>query len=277
MVPRVRPARRVRLTAAAVCALAVLAGALVVPASSRPSGRPSDVAGPPLVPTGPVTWSQEWGQTQTQCADGLLRSSAGQSSFSLAGEGADRCESIPSMPELSEGTDLWFTFETMVDPGFPTVAGWQVLAQLKNDGSGSPPVSLAVEQGGSQYVLTGGFGHPDGSRHYQLRLGPVQPGAWVSWAMHVHFSTDPSRGAVSVVRDGVLLVDAYRPAGGTIYPARSTSGADPNSAEVAIDYLKFGYYRDATMTIPATVHHRGWSVIGHLPTAQEQLFTRNGA
>jgi hypothetical protein len=209
--------------------------------------------------------------------DGHLRGSAGHSSFSLAGDGADRCESIPTMPELTEGTDVWFTFETMVDPGFPTMAGWQVLAQLKNDGSGSPPVSLAVEQGGAEYVLTGGYGHPDGSRHYQLGLGPVQPGTWVSWAMHVHFSTDPSRGAVTVVRDGVRLVDSYRPPGGTIYPARSASGADPNAAEAAMDYLKFGYYRDAAITLPGTVHHRSWSVIGHLPTAEEQLFTRDGA
>lgn len=160
--------------------------------------------------------------------------------------GGARNEVVPDFSTLREGDDLHFGFSTFLVPGFPVDAGWQVLTQWKNDGTGSPPISLSVEQG--RFVLDGGWGHPGGHRfHYQRDLGPAVAGVWHRWVFHIRFSEDPTSGFAQVWRDGRQVLARFSPPGGTLYP-------DLNS------YLKTGYYRDERIGVAGTVVLDDWRI-----------------
>jgi hypothetical protein len=152
--------------------------------------------------------------------------------------GGNRNEIVPRLRVLRPGDDLWFAFSTGLAPGFPVDAAWQVVTQWKNQGEGSPPLELAV--GGGDYRLSGGFGHPQGPRRFSRSLGPAVAGRWDDWVVHVRFSADPAVGFVEVWRGGRLVLPAFAPPGGTMYPG-------------AASYLKIGYYRNPEIDVAGTL------------------------
>jgi hypothetical protein len=160
-----------------------------------------------------------------------------------------RAEILPAFPDLREGDDLYFRFSTMLAPGFPTDAVWQVITQFKQNFDGSPPLSLNVEQG--QYRVEGGYGYPGGSRQFIANLGEASTGVWVSWVMHVKFSTDPRVGFVELWKDGAVALSRYFPPGGTLYPG-------PNGVDAS--YVKTGLYRDPTIDQRGTIYFADWSI-----------------
>lgn len=164
-----------------------------------------------------------------------------------------RSEVEPEVPNLRPGDDLYFGFSTLLDDGFPVDEEWQVLAQWKNKGEGSPPVSLNVAEG--QFFLEGGAGHPDGPMQYDVPLGEAVPGEWVDWVVHIRFSPDPTQGFVEVWRDGRLLLAPYYPASGTMYPL-------DGEPEAARSYVKLGYYRNGDIATPGTVYFDNWVIGG---------------
>lgn len=177
----------------------------------------------------------------------------GVSHFQLP-SGRGRCEIIPRMPHFVEGDYYAFQFEMYLDSGVPTRADWQVLTQWHTElATGSPPVALAVEQWGTDFVLTGGWGHPFGDAGYQISLGPVEREIWIKWVIVVRFSRDASTSTVTVTRDGEPVLDSYHPPTGTLYPS-------VEQEQSQFGYLKVGYYRSRSINEDASIQHRGWRV-----------------
>lgn len=163
--------------------------------------------------------------------------------------GQQRAELVPEWRNIVEGDDLWVAFAVYLAPGFPTTVAWQSIAQFKNTALGSPPLELDVESG--QFYLSGGYDHPDGNRSmpYQQLGGGAVTGQWVDWLLHVKFSSNPTVGTVDIWRDGVQVLTAYKPPGGTLYPSQES-------------YVKMGIYRSpslSTASIP-TLYMDEWKI-----------------
>lgn len=157
-----------------------------------------------------------------------------------------RAESVPEIPVIRPGDDLWFAFATRLEEGVPLdTTAWQVLAQWKDEGDGSPPLALYLRDG--RFHAGGGYGNPGGGRAEERDLGAATTGRWVDWVFHVRFSSDPAEAYVSVWRDGRLALDRWAPSSGTLYPGLGS-------------YLKLGYYRSADIRTDASVLHDDWRV-----------------
>ncbi|MDN5750555.1 MAG: heparin lyase I family protein, partial [Pseudonocardia sp.] len=172
---------------------------------------------------------QQAGSPEPEIVSDPVRDGETAVAFTIPG-GGQRNEVLPG-PEFSEGDERWFGFSTFLQDGFPTDAGWSLIAQWKNDGTGSPPLELSVE--GGQYALSGGYGHPDGAQTWSEPLADAVTGAWVDWTFHIVFS-DGADALVEVWKDGEAILTGFSPAAGTLYP-----GLD--------SYLKLGYYRDTAI------------------------------
>lgn len=155
--------------------------------------------------------------------------------------GGRRAELEPNIDVQQEGDDLWFGFAWYLPPDFPVnTPGWQVLAQWKNAGEGSPPVELKV--GNGQFQLDGGAGGEDPQETYFTQpIGPARAGLQTNIVVHIVFSTDPTKGQVDVWMNGQQRVAAFRPEGGTRY-------------ESADSYLKTGIYRDTAISEPSVLY-----------------------
>jgi hypothetical protein len=162
-----------------------------------------------------------------------------------------RCENVADFPKFQEGQEYYFSFSTHLPPEVPIDSGeWQVIAQWKNDGLGSPPLALALSTG--RYQLTGGYGWPGveaptQSRLSSMDLGPAQHSTWDRWVVRVLFSSDAAVGSVDAWRNGRQVVADWHPAGGTLYPDRQS-------------YLKVGYYRSPAIPQDAYVLHHEWTI-----------------
>jgi hypothetical protein len=164
--------------------------------------------------------------------------------------GGSRSENVPSMKGLREGDDLWFAFSTRLKDVPLSTSEWQVVAQWKNDGEGSPPMSLNVANG--KYELSGGYGwpgtnNPTTPKTSSRSLGAAANGQWDDWLIHIKFSSDPAVGTIDAWRNGEQLVSGWHPTGGTLYPNLGS-------------YVKVGYYRSTGIGVDSTVFHDDWKV-----------------
>lgn len=159
--------------------------------------------------------------------------------------GGSRSESIPPRAlDFQEGDERWFSFSTLLGPGIPEADDWQVVAQWKNDGDGSPPLALSIESG--RFELGGGWGwpgtnDPQDPRQVTAAVGPALAGRWDDWMLRVTFSSDPEIGSVSLWRNGTNMICDWPLPGGTLYPGLTS-------------YLKVGYYRSPSLRSEGTVH-----------------------
>jgi hypothetical protein len=152
--------------------------------------------------------------------------------------GGTRSELEPAYRSFGEGDEYWFGLALYLADDFPTdTSDWQVVAQWKNSGEGSPPLSVQVH--GGRFVLEGGDGI---GKHWETDLGSARAGARTDLVLRVHFSSDPDSGAVDVTRDGREVLSDYHPRSGTLYP-HDTS------------YLKTGLYRSSDIDQDGTVYY----------------------
>ncbi|NMO92448.1 polysaccharide lyase [Actinomycetospora sp. TBRC 11914] len=152
--------------------------------------------------------------------------------------GGTRSELEPAYRSFREGDEYWFGLALYLPEDFPTdTSDWQVVAQWKNSGEGSPPLSIQVHDG--RFVLEGGDGIGE---HWQTDLGSAKAGARTDLVLRVHFSSDPDSGAVDVEQDGHQVLSDYHPRSGTLYP-------DDKS------YLKTGLYRSSDIDQDGTVYY----------------------
>ena len=144
--------------------------------------------------------------------------------------GSERAEVEPDVDEFGEGETRYFRLTYTLPPTFPVdPSDFQLATQWKNDGDGSPPLELRIEDG--MFRLGGGADRPDGSRLFRTDVAPVVTGRPVDIVVGIVFSSDPAKGRVDVWLDGQQRVAGFRPPGGTLY-----SGED--------SYWKVGLYRD---------------------------------
>lgn len=157
--------------------------------------------------------------------------------FTMPG-GGQRSEIEPNVDNFTEGQDRFIRLSVRLADGFPVnTDSWQLITQFKNEGTGSPPLELRV--GNGNFVLSGGFGRPGGSRSFDRTIGPAVTGRVVTVVLHVKFSSDPSKGFVDAWLDGQQRFAGFRPPGGTLYPGMYS-------------YWKLGLYRDRGIGQTAT-------------------------
>ncbi|MDL5156891.1 polysaccharide lyase [Actinomycetospora termitidis] len=157
--------------------------------------------------------------------------------FTMPG-GGKRSEIEPNVDNFTEGQDRYIRLSVRLADGFPVdTDSWQLITQFKNEGEGSPPLELRI--GGGNFVLSGGFGHPDGSKSFDKVIAPAAVGKVTTLVLHVKFSSTSSKSVVDAWVDGQQKVTGFRPPGGTMYPGDYS-------------YWKLGLYRDTGISQAST-------------------------
>jgi hypothetical protein len=190
------------------------------------------------------------------------RSGSFAAQFDLPG-GSQRQELVPATMRgdpirFSEGQDRYFKFSTLFGNEWPVVKSWQLVAQWKDDGDGSPPVAMFVGSWGSGRIKIAAAGWPGGGSREAHDLGPLVRGRWIDWLVRIRFSTRQGKARVEVWRDGVrrTSVQGWRP---SFNGERSgTQGATLRAGRVS--YLKTGIYRDPAIRPAARVWMDAWTI-----------------
>lgn len=155
--------------------------------------------------------------------------------------GGNRCENVIQNlgDQFFEGDDYWFKWDVQIDSNVPlNTSNWQVIGQFKNDGVGSPPLSLNIANG--IWEFGGGYGwpgtdNPTEPKNQVQQVGAAVANTWETFLFHIFFSSDPTRGMVNMWRNGTQVITNWKPIGGTLYPNHPS-------------YLKVGYYRSTSIT-----------------------------
>ena len=152
--------------------------------------------------------------------------------------GGKRAEVEPDFKNLREGDEYYFGFSVRLADDFPADGGqWQVITQWKNQGTGTPPLEVKVQDG--HFVLDG-----DGGSFSQV-VGDAKPGRWTHLVMRVAFSA--SNGSVSAWQDGASTLSDYSPSSGTLYSGKSS-------------YLKVGLYRDSSISSDGALQFGSYAI-----------------
>jgi hypothetical protein len=91
--------------------------------------------------------------------------------------------------DVVDGDDRWYSFSLKFDNGFSNPGGWCIPMQwhgADEDGDaseGSPQLNLECAEDGNLYLKVGD--------KTELLIGPLDPGVWHSYVIHVKFSNDP--------------------------------------------------------------------------------------
>ncbi|HEY2193280.1 MAG TPA: heparin lyase I family protein [Actinomycetospora sp.] len=152
--------------------------------------------------------------------------------------GGKRSEVEPKFKALQEGDQYYFGFTVKLAPDFPVnTSSWQVITQFKNEGEGTPPLELKVQNG--KFVVDG-----DGGAFSKV-VGDATPGQWTHLVLGVKFSS--SDGTVSAWKDGVQKVADYAPPSGTMYAGKDS-------------YVKTGIYRDTGIGQAGKLSFGSWAI-----------------
>lgn len=160
----------------------------------------------------------------------------GERSEVLTGDG------VTGGASVFEGDERWYEFSVKFDPTFRSrttgSTGWLIVMQWL-PGNGAPPLALQVSM--ADTLDLGGGAVP---REFHRPLGPVRPGVWVDYVLHVKFSNDADVGFVEAWENGVLVLPRL---------SRPTMSSDRN-------ILKQGVYRNADEIGTHIVWHDGLRV-----------------
>lgn len=230
-----------------------LAGAARTPAS-LPSPM-SSKAGPTLTnptwegdfETGDLSQFFHWpdwggsleGAEKPTVVDDPLGSGSKVGKFTIE-PGGKRTELYIEEGKFSNGDKMAFAFSVLLEDGFPTDEGWQLITQWKNDGTGSPPMELSIE--GGNYTLSGG--HMIG-KNFREEIGPAKTGVWTDFVFEIEF--EGGGGSVDAWLNGEQALSGFTPPGGTLYSGKSS-------------YLKTGYYRNTAIGATGTVYFDNWQI-----------------
>jgi hypothetical protein len=179
------------------------------------------------------------------------------------GRGDRRQEIVAGVTErdpvvFAEGDDRYFSFSMRLGERWPVVDYWQLVAQWKADGSGSPPVAMLAGAWGAPRFQLVAAGWPGAGSDTVLDLGPLARGEWIDWIVRIRFSSRPDRSIVQVWRDGELVATSRRwlpsfggeragSRGGTLRAGRKS-------------YLKIGLYRDTRIPQFAQYWSKDWTI-----------------
>ncbi|WP_157647574.1 heparin lyase I family protein [Actinomycetospora chiangmaiensis] len=185
-------------------------------------------------------WNNQGAKSPT-LAGGLLN-------FLMPG-GGKRSEVEPDFKSLSEGDEYYFGFSVRLAPDFPVnTSDWQVITQFKNDGTGTPPLELKVQDG--KFLIDGDGGG------FSKEVGAATPGQWTHIVLKVKFSS--SHGTVSAWQDGVQRFADYAPPSGTLYAGKDS-------------YVKTGIYRDTSIGQAGKLSFGSWAIGTSLGSVSKDL------
>ncbi|MDL5157876.1 heparin lyase I family protein [Actinomycetospora termitidis] len=185
-------------------------------------------------------WNNQGAKSPT-LAGGLLN-------FLMPG-GGKRSEVEPDFKSLSEGDEYYFGFSVRLAPDFPAnTSDWQVITQFKNDGTGTPPLELKVQDG--KFLIDGDGGG------FSKEVGAATPGQWTHIVLKVKFSA--SDGTVSAWQDGVQRFADYAPPSGTMYEGKDS-------------YVKTGIYRDSSIGQAGKLSFGSWAIGTSLGSVSKDL------
>jgi hypothetical protein len=212
------------------------------------TAAPTTSAAPPAVVNdgGKTLWSADFASAGLKNFRSTPWNNQGASSPTLGGGalnfsmpgGGKRSEVEPKFKALSEGDEYYFGFSVKLAPDFPVgTSDWQVITQFKNDGTGSPPLELKVQDG--KFLIDGNSGG------FSQVVGDATPGQWTHLVLRVKFSA--SDGSVSAWQDGVQKIADYAPPSGTMYAGKSS-------------YVKTGIYRDPSIGQAGKLSFGSWAI-----------------
>jgi hypothetical protein len=212
------------------------------------TAAPTTSAAPPAVHDdgGKTLWSADFASAGLKNFRSTPWNYQGASSPTLGGGvlnfampgGGKRSEVEPKFKALSEGDDYYFGFSVKLAPDFPVgTSDWQVITQFKNDGTGSPPLELKVQDG--KFLIDGDSGG------FSQVVGDATPGQWTHLVLKVKFS--PSNGTVSAWQDGVQKIADFAPPSGTMYSGKNS-------------YVKTGIYRDPSIGQAGKLSFGSWAI-----------------
>ncbi|MCD2193857.1 heparin lyase I family protein [Actinomycetospora endophytica] len=206
---------------------------------------------------GKTLWSADFASAGMKNFKSTPWNNQGASTPSVAGGllnvlmpgGGKRSEVEPDFKALQEGDQYYFGFSVKLAPDFPVnTSDWQVITQFKNDGDGSPPLELKVQNG--KFLIDGDSGG------FSKVVGDAKPGQWTHLVLKVKFSS--SNGTVSAWQDGQQKIADFAPPSGTMY-----SGKD--------SYVKTGIYRDTSIGQAGKLAFGSWAIGTSLGSVSKDL------
>ncbi len=223
------------------------------------TAAPTTSAAPPavLADGGKTLWSADFASAGLKNFRSTPWNNQGASSPTLGGGalnfsmpgGGKRSEVEPKFKALSEGDEYYFGFSVKLAPDFPVgTSDWQVITQFKNDGTGSPPLELKVQDG--KFLVDGDSGG------FSQVVGDARPGQWTHLVLKVKFSS--SNGTVSAWQDGVQKIADFAPPSGTMYAGKSS-------------YVKTGIYRDPSIGQAGKLSFGSWAIGTTLGSVSKDL------
>lgn len=228
------------------------------PAPSSTTPEPTTTAAPaPRDDGGRTLWSADFREAGLKNFRSTPWNNQGAKSPTLAGGllnflmpgGGKRSEVEPDFKSLSEGDEYYFGFSVRLAPDFPVnTSDWQVITQFKNDGTGTPPLELKVQDG--KFLIDG-----DGGA-FSREVGPATPGQWTHIVLKVKFSS--SDGTVSAWQDGVQRFADFAPPSGTLYEGKNS-------------YVKTGIYRDSSIGQAGKLSFGSWAIGTSLGSVSKDL------
>jgi hypothetical protein len=227
-------------------AVALAACALGCGADDRPAAPPRDTSTVVFADSFESGTLDRWEEVQRarrrsiRVVEGRARDGRRAARFALragdriAGETDARAELAQGGDPLGEGDEREYRWSTFVPERYPRSRRWQVIAQWKNEGEGSPPLELDLI--GEDVVLTG---HVDG-RGIELGRAPLVRGRWLDFHVRIRFSERARDAAIELRLRGAPV--ALRREIPTLYPGRTS-------------YFKLGLYRDGAIEDAASLYH----------------------
>jgi len=135
-----------------------------------------------------------------------------------------------------EGDEYWFGWSTGFSEDFPNEDLWGIFMQLKNDGTGSPPVEMSIQD--DEIELKQSTPREGGYKFVESESVDIARGTWHDFVLHVKFSSDPEVGFLELWHNGKLLQPKM--SGQTLRPG-------------LFSYVKQGYYRSGDHTQPGVI------------------------
>ena len=171
--------------------------------------------------------------------------------------------------QFAEGDERWIAFQVRVGAEWDAETDlFNNFMQLKNDGSGGPPLKMAIDEG---RIELGGIDDPERSSPnfvtlWSTRFTPAHRDRWLKILLHVRFSPDEEEGWVALYGD---LGE-----GGVVPLLRRTSlpTMKIDDDEAIAVHPRIGIYRDRDVSGEARVWFDGYTVARSREAAERVAF-----
>jgi hypothetical protein len=175
-----------------------------------------------------------------------------------------------SSKKFQDGDERWIAFQVRVgddwDADTPLFANFM---QLKNDGSGRPPVKMAIDEGRIELsgIEDADQSSSDGVLLWSVPFTPDLRDRWLRFLLHVRFSPDPDTGEVAL--HGDLDGRGVRP---LLRPTEVSTLKLDDDDDVIESHARIGIYRHRDVPGTTRVWFDGYTVAGSRAVAEAVAF-----